>query len=500
MKRWQNATIALIAIMTFIRLVFIASSDLSDTEAYYVSWSRWLDLSYYDHPPLVAWSTWLVEHVFGQSAFTLRLVTVACTAIFTFLLYRLTMKMFSARAAFVAVAIVSALPAFAMTSVLVNPEGLLAPLWLAFLILLWDLRDHDEAWRPLALGAVIGVGFLAKYTALLEVPIALAFVMASKPARRWLARPSFWFSGVVALAITTPVIVWNAERGFPSVRLHLVERAAAPSLANYAWNALHTLVTQLTLFHPLAFPGLMVVAVLTMRRAKRDERFQFLAWTSVPALAFFWLMMVRVSDAEPHWTMVAYMPLAIAAGGLVDGAFAVGEARALKVYLATTAAFSATLLAAYLVHMRTELIFRVIPDSMYDARVDPYNETVGWSRIRSAIVAESDALGGAVVVGNHNVLCGHLDVALDDQPNVYCASPRRTEFDFVDRVEVPARSPVVYVETDRYALDPARALPDRTCTLADTVVLKRATHTIERVHLYACPALELHDRVQASLP
>jgi hypothetical protein len=58
----------------------------------------------------------------------------------------------------------------------------------------------------------------------------------------------------------------------------------------------------------------------------------------------------------------------------------------------------------------------------------------------------------------------------------------------------------VYVETDRYALDPARALPARTCTLADTVVLTRATHTIERVHLYACPALELRDRVQASLP
>ena len=52
-----------------------------------------------------------------------------------------------------------------MTSVLVNPEALLAPLWVAFLLLLWDLRDRDEAWRPLLLGVVVGVGFLLKYGA-----------------------------------------------------------------------------------------------------------------------------------------------------------------------------------------------------------------------------------------------------------------------------------------------------------------------------------------------
>ena len=67
-KPWRTATLVLIAVMTVIRLVFIASSDLSDTEAYYVGWARTLDLSYYDHPPLVAWTTWMVTHLGGHGA------------------------------------------------------------------------------------------------------------------------------------------------------------------------------------------------------------------------------------------------------------------------------------------------------------------------------------------------------------------------------------------------------------------------------------------------
>lgn len=495
-QRWPSATLALIAFMTTIRFVVIASSDLSDTEAYYVGWARWLDLSYYDHPPLVAWSTWLVSHV-GHSAFVLRWVPVAATAVFTWLLYRLGARLFSPRAGFFAVLVVSILPAFAMTSVLVNPEGLLAPLWVGFLILLWDLHEHDEAWRPLALGAVIGVGFLAKYTAVLAVPLTLAFVVAAPRARRWLRRPSFWFSGLVALVIATPVIAWNASRGFPSVRLHLVERAAAPSLATYGANALHALVTQVALFHPLVFPALVVVAAIAVVRGKRDARFRFLAWTSLPTLVFFLIMMIRVSDAEPHWTMVAYMPLAIGAGALVDEW---SDRVALRAYVAACVTTAAAVLAGCIVHMNSLVVMNRLR-SLYDPASDPFNETVGWSSIRTEILAQTERTSGAVVAGNHNVFCGHLEVALGDEPNVYCLSPRRTEFDFVGRGVVPASAPVVYIETPRYALDPSIALPDRTCTIAEELDITRAERELRHLRIYTCPPVIAHDdRAQASLP
>lgn len=481
----------LVVALTIVRLFVIAATDISDTEAYYVGWARWPSLSYYDHPPLVAWTTWLVSQ-FATSTFAVRLLPVACAGAFGWLVFRLGARLFSPRAGFIAVAIVSALPAFMMTSVLVNPEALLAPLWVLMLTALYDLREHREGWRPLVLGALIGVAFLAKYTALLGVPIAFAWIATSRETRAWLSRPSFYLGGLVALVIASPVIAWNALRGFPSVKLHLVERAATPSIATYASGTLHTLLSQLALFNPFVFPALVVVAVVVVRRARHDARHRFLAWTSVPALLFFFVMMVRVRDAEPHWTMVAYVPLAIGMGALLDEAFARFSARA---YLAFVGLASSIGLGAYFVHMASPVLMELIPESIYDANADPVNETFGWSRIDTSVRASADALGpGTVVASNHNVLCGHLEVALGDAPNVYCASARRTEFDFVGRGVVPRDVPVVYVDTARYARAPSDALDGRACTLDDRVDIARADRVIQSVRVWSCPAEHPRER------
>ena len=44
-----------VAFATIIRFASVARLPLANGEAYYATWSRFLDWSYYDHPPLVAW-------------------------------------------------------------------------------------------------------------------------------------------------------------------------------------------------------------------------------------------------------------------------------------------------------------------------------------------------------------------------------------------------------------------------------------------------------------
>ncbi len=44
-----------VGLATIARLLVVARLPLGNGEAYYYSWSRFLDWSYYDHPPLVAW-------------------------------------------------------------------------------------------------------------------------------------------------------------------------------------------------------------------------------------------------------------------------------------------------------------------------------------------------------------------------------------------------------------------------------------------------------------
>ncbi len=473
--RWGRRGLALILLLATVRLFITWPLELTDTEAYYVAWARWPSLSYYDHPPLIAWMSWLASHV-ASSAFVLRLVPAACVVAFQLAFHRFARRMFAPRAAFLALVIVSLLPAFIGVGSLVNPEAILAPLWMLGLTALYDLREHDEPWRPIVLGAAIGVAFLAKYTALLAVPLSIAWIASSRETRRWLRRPSFYLAGLVALAFASPVIVWNAQRGFPSVTLHLVERVAAPSLATYASSALRTLLSQIVIFHPLVCPGFIVVAALCFSRARSDHRFRFLAWTSVPMLAFFFTMMLRVRDAEPHWTIVGYVPLAIAMGALLDEVF---EQRRTRVYVWAVVGCTGTALAVFLLGNALG----------YAPWADGANETYGWRDITGAIRRNADALGdGAVVASNHNVLCGHLEYALHDSPNVYCASERRTEFDFVGRREIPAETPVVYVDSERYPLDPSVALEGRSCTLGEHVDVTHGGRVVQRMRIWSCPA------------
>jgi 4-amino-4-deoxy-L-arabinose transferase-like glycosyltransferase len=480
---WSHRAGLLLGAVTLLRLVVASTTGLSDTEAYYAQWSRVPSLSYYDHPPLIAWTTWLVQHV-TTGAWTVRLGPVLYSAAFGTLLYRLAARLFSPRAGFLAVAIVAAIPAFEFVGFLLNPEALLLPLWILLLLLLDDLREHDEPWRPLALGAAIGVAFLAKYTALLAVPVTLLYVGGSRSTRRWLKRPSFYLAGGIALAIATPVIAWNYAHDWPSLRLHLSERMGRPPGEGIVGALIRVGSGQIALFHPLILPAFLGLLGYAAHHARRDERYRLLATASLPVLAFLLFVMVRAADSEPHWTMVAYAPLAVVAGGVLDES--VGRLRRFaEVTLRASLLLSGAVAALYTVHLRSTVLMNAVPP--YDPDLDPYTETLGWDRIGTAIASHAATLGPTTVVaGAHNVLCGHVQATLDDSPPVYCASPRRTEYDFVGRRLPPVDAPVVFVDSERYPADAAQALPAHVCVRAEDVDVEREGHLLARYRIHEC--------------
>jgi hypothetical protein len=488
LRRWRIRTGLLIGGVTLIRLLVIATTQIADGEAYYYLWSRFPAWSYYDHPPLVAWMTWLTTRL-SHSGFSIRLGPVVCATIFFLLLYRLGEKLFSARAGFIAVAIVSSLPAFMFTSFVLNPESPLAPLWVLALLLLEGMRHEDQPWRPLALGLVTGLAFLAKYTGILLVPLTLLYLAASPVSRRWLRRPAFYLGGVVALITALPVIVWNTQHQWASLTLHFVERTAPPDLVSMLHNALPVAVGQFAAYQPLIFPGLLAVLALAIGRSRRDDRYRFLALASWPTLLFFFVTMVRVRDPESHWTMVGYMPLAVAAGGWLDEVIDRAPA-AFKGYLGACVGVSAAITLLIFGYSQTYLLPHLVSESGYDANRDFFNEMVGWDQVRAAVAQGTALLGDdAVVASTQYALCAHILSEIDDQPNVYCPSGSRTEFDFIGRHNPPSRTPVLYINNDHYRDDPAVLVPGRNCQPLRTVSVERDGRVLQRYHLYACPPI-----------
>ena len=188
LRRWSVRAALLITGATLVRLLLIATTEIANGEAYYYVWSRFPALSYYDHPPLIAWLTWLTTQ-FSHSSFAIRFGPVVYSALFGTLVYRLARRLFSPRAGFIAVAIVTAMPVFLVSNFVLNPESPLAPLWVLGLLLLEGMREHDEPWRPLAAGLVIGLAFLAKYSGVVLAAVGLLYIAVSPQARRWLQAP-----------------------------------------------------------------------------------------------------------------------------------------------------------------------------------------------------------------------------------------------------------------------------------------------------------------------
>jgi 4-amino-4-deoxy-L-arabinose transferase-like glycosyltransferase len=251
--------------------------DIANGEAYYYVWSRFPALSYYDHPPLVAWMTWLTTRG-SHGSLAVRAGPLVCSVVFGALVYLLGRRLFSPRAGFLAVAIVTVIPVFFVSSYALNPEAPLAPLWVLGLLLLNGMREHDEPWRPLAAGAVSGLAFLAKYSGVLVLGVGLLYVLVSPQGRRWLRRPSLYLGSLVALAIAAPVLVWNQQRGWPSLVLHL-RRAHGTRGRSARWPSTPGMpvVGQLGPLNPLIFPALLAVLVVCIRRSSGDDRFRFLA-------------------------------------------------------------------------------------------------------------------------------------------------------------------------------------------------------------------------------
>jgi Dolichyl-phosphate-mannose-protein mannosyltransferase len=506
--------VALVVTATLVRLACLGPVPLGNGEAYYYSWSRFLDWSYYDHPPLVAWMVRVVTSVFGSSPAAVRLGPILAAGAFGILFYKLAARLFRPRAAFFALVIVTALPVFVVSSFVLNPEAALAPLWVGFLLTIEGMRERDEPFRPVLAGALLGLAFLAKYTAVLLVPTTLIYFVASVPARRWLRRPSFYAGGVLALVVALPVVVWNQERGWPSVRLHLIERASAavPVAGENTVNHLveissatgsglfesivRVAVGQLLSYSPLLAPLLVYAMVRSLGRVRRDDRDLFLTAFGGPVLVPLLVAMTKFKDAEQHWTMVALIPATIAAGSFADRVWS--RSIAVRAALVAGVGLSGAVFLLANVHARSPVFLRLIPAEHYDARADMINELVGWDQVRASVAqAASAAPGQVVLASNHYALCGRLMFEMGDKPAVYCPTARRSAYDFLGRRDPPPGATVVALTTDIREELP-QGLAGRSCVLTDQVEVERTGRPVARYFVHSCPPVMVESDARAS--
>src|SRR6059058_3046400 len=212
----RNTAVTILALVA-LRLGAAAWTPLTFDEAYYWMWSKHLAGGYYDHPPGVAAVIRLGTTFAGDTELGVRLASILFALPMSWALFRTASILFGGvRVAATATMLLNVTLMAAVGTLIVTPD---APLLVASSFVLFYLTKVLETGRGawwLAVGAAVGAALLSKYTALFFGPAILIWLVIVPKLRHWLVSPWLYLGGMVALALFSPVILWNADHHWVS--------------------------------------------------------------------------------------------------------------------------------------------------------------------------------------------------------------------------------------------------------------------------------------------
>jgi 4-amino-4-deoxy-L-arabinose transferase-like glycosyltransferase len=328
----------LIAAVLLVRCVYLFLAcpyDLSEDEAFYWDWSRNLAWSYNTKGPGIAWSIRAATETFGTSMAAVRMVAVissalcmlavACMAVRTARLGGLGTAT-QVRAGLIGAGLMALMPGMQVTGLIATIDGPYCACWaIAAALALRGLTEERSRWTWIAFGAVVGAGFLFKYTMLmLLVGVVLAAVMSREARARVRSRLAWVVGGLVVMGVVglLPVLVWNAQHEWATVK-HLLSHlgvrfdasasaAGAPTIAaaKEPWSIrffAEFVAAQ------IGIVGGAVVVILAAAwwtlREKAMSAVSALVWFSLPLLAMY-LGIALIQEAEGNWAIAAFVTLA----------------------------------------------------------------------------------------------------------------------------------------------------------------------------------------------
>ena len=385
----RNTALA-VAALVLLRLVGAAWTPLTFDEAYYWIWSKHLAFGYYDHPPGVALVIRLGTMIAGDTELGVRLVSILLAAPMSFAVYRTAEILFGGKlVAANATILLNVTLMAAVGTLIVTPDS---PLLVASSFVLFFLAKLLESGRGMwwiAVGAAAGLALVSKYTAMFFGPAILIWLISVPKLRKWFFSPWLYLGGLVALAIFSPVILWNADHHWVS----FIKQLGRSEVTGFRPAFIGELIpTQIAFATPLVFIlGLMGLYALARREGGAlASRAQINAMFWVITLYFFWHSLhARV---EANWFAPVYPPLAIAAAAASLSSWDRYPQRVVDFCLRWASPVGIVMFAGLMVQANTG----VLTGFRRDATVRSVG--VGWETLAADIEATRTRVGASCVL------------------------------------------------------------------------------------------------------
>lgn len=478
--KYYGSLLLLLFITTSFRLIYINLLQLAPDEAYYWDLSRTLQLSYYDHPPMLMYLISFFTKVLGNTEFAVRLPSVIISCAVTVLMYLLGKELFDERVGFYSAILTNITLIYSIGGILSTIDTPFALFWLLSLYFgVKALKTGEGRWWYLK-DMALGLGMLSKYIMVLFVPAFLVFLILSRGHRHWLRRKEPYIGSIIALLIFSPVIIWNAQNDWASFKFQLSHGLKIKKKAGFQ-SLMKYIGSQAGVVSPFLFLACIwgMVQGLVIWIKKRDWRYLFLTSASSFVILFFGYSSLR-AKVEGNWPMPAYFTAVI----LLVCLYFISNYRHKKRLAGIVAGTS--LVFTLLAHTQA-----LVP--LVSINKDPTDQFYGWRELGMEVEKTVNEAVGAhgmrpdpFILADSHQLTAELAFYIPSQPRVYeiAGAGKFNQYNMWDGPE-PGRDAILVAEPGKENDPYIRSLFEDIKEVK-RVDLKRGEKVIKTYSLYAC--------------
>lgn len=302
----QKKIFNLIALTFFIKLVVALTFPLVGDEAYYWFWGQNLQLSYFDHPGMVAWISALSGLIpFGAKWANTRIVFVILSTI-TFYIWikvflRRRQQLNSENLSYelnVFTAFFMLNPFLGLGGILITPDAPLLLFWGLASYFVLKILEKQKSKDYILLGASLGLGFCSKYHIVL-FPLVTLIALAFEKRLKVFFSKKVLLTVLFGLLFCAPVLIWNYQNDFASFKFQLSHGFETPKPYQSWWTTSY-LLGQILIFNPILLFTLIFKSKKSLFRISALGQWFFFLYSSFKA------------KVEANWPLTSHV------AGLVD--------------------------------------------------------------------------------------------------------------------------------------------------------------------------------------
>ena len=377
--RARDQALAITVAFLLLKLVISPLVGLGTNEAYAVAGGRLFSLSYFDHPPLHFWLAQFGAMAFGDTGWA-RLPFIALGAGSSWLMFALARSLFGERAGVWATLAFNLSIFFCLVAGdWMLPDGPLNFFLLAAALALSPLAKGRplSVMRWVSAGLLAGLAALSKYHGLVFVAGVFVFLVSSVWGRGVLRTGGPWLAVLLAVAVFSPVLIWNARHGWISFGFQGARAATGHHFGGGLFLSL--LVAQMALISPwVVWPLAQGVARAT---PSSDEAARFLFWLGLPIAILFTLAPLWSDGGMVQWAMPGWLLLLPLAGKYLADE---GSVRTWpRIWLIASTTLFLLFVLGFVLEMQSGWLGSAFPHVF--RRGDPTAENVEWTPLASII-------------------------------------------------------------------------------------------------------------------